>query len=143
MKKSISLFLFLLFAIGSMAVVPPTESEKANETKTEILSKKEIKKQARQEKRMERHQKRMAKIQEWLNNKGLDIDLQDPVEKWMWFWIFSWGAGLILGIIAAASITGGIYSGSFGIAALLGTIGWLCWLAGLAFLVIWLVKKFG
>jgi hypothetical protein len=67
---------------------------------------------------------------------GGGIDLQDPVEKWMWFWIFGWGAGLVLSILASAVTFGTGFSIFWGLASLL-------WLAGSVCLVIWLLKKFG
>ncbi len=75
--------------------------------------------------------KRLAK-----SKAGGNIDLADPVEKWMWFWIFGWGAGLLFYIIAAASVL----TTGFGIFGLLGL---LCTLFGTISLVIWIVKKFG
>ncbi|MBK8967505.1 MAG: hypothetical protein R3D58_05530 [Saprospiraceae bacterium] len=75
--------------------------------------------------------------------KGNRVDFSDPVDKWMWFWIFGWAAGLLLSILAAAVTTGGIYSGSFGFGAVLFTFAWLAWLFGSVCLIVWLVKKFG
>ena len=63
------------------------------------------------------------------------IDFQDPVNKWMWFWIFGWGAGLLLSILGAATL----FSGG----GILWILSYLCWLFGTVSLVIWLVKKFG
>ncbi|MBL7775447.1 MAG: hypothetical protein JNK89_05560 [Saprospiraceae bacterium] len=75
--------------------------------------------------------------------KGNRVDFSDPVNKWMWFWIFGWAAGLVLYILAVAVATGSVYSGSFGFAAILATFSWLAWLFGSVCLIIWLVKKFG
>jgi hypothetical protein len=89
--------------------------------------------------------KKMAKLQKRFGN-GKAIDLQDPVNKWMWFWIFGWGAGLLLFIIGGVVAVGGAASGSgagFGVGAIFSLLGVLCSLFGTVSLVIWLVKKFG
>lgn len=86
---------------------------------------------------------KQARKWKWFGKDGKRVDFSDPVEKWMWYWIFGWAAGLVLYILAVAVATGGVYSGSFGFAAILATLSWLCWLFGSVALIIWLVKKFG
>lgn len=81
-------------------------------------------------------QRREAKATHLFSKSG--IDLQDPVNKWMWFWILGWGAGLVLSIIAAATISTGSI-GSFGLIWGLAT---LAYLFGTISLIVWLVKKF-
>ena len=81
-------------------------------------------------------QKREAKATHLFAKRG--IDLQDPVNKWMWYWIFGWGAGIVLSILATATISTGSV-GSFGVLWLLAS---LCWLFGTVSLIVWLVKKF-
>ena len=92
---------------------------------------KEEKKQIRMERRMERVEKFMSSK---LGQKLLG-GLDDPVDKWFWFWIIGWGAGIVLTIIASAALA----SGTFGVLWLLA---YLAWLAGSVSLIIWLVKKF-
>ena len=88
------------------------------------------------EKKQVRTQKRIALEQKYLAKKMAKkaIDFKDPVNKWLWFGVFGWGAGLVLWIIAA-----GVSSG-FG---LIGVLASLAWLFGTVSFVIWLVKKFG
>lgn len=88
------------------------------------------------EKKQVRTQKRIALVQKYLAKKMAKkaIDFKDPVNKWLWFGVFGWGAGLVLWIIAA-----GVSSG-FG---LIGVLASLAWLFGTVSFVIWLVKKFG
>ncbi len=81
-------------------------------------------------------QRREAKATHILSKSG--IDLQDPVNKWMWFWILGWGAGLVLTIIAAATVASGSV-GSFGLVYGLAS---LAFLFGTISLIVWLVKKF-
>ena len=80
---------------------------------------------------------REAKATHFLSKRG--IDLQDPVNKWMWYWILGWGAGLILSIIATATYT----SGSIGGFGIIWGLASLAYLLGTISLIVWLVKKFG
>ena len=81
-------------------------------------------------------QKRMAKAENFMQKHSFSFD--DPVGKWLVYACIGWGAGIILGVIAAASLTAGTVS-SFGILYLLA---YLCYLAGTVSFVVWLVKKF-
>ena len=82
-------------------------------------------------------QQREAKATHFLSKHG--VDFQDPVNKWMWFWIFGWAAGLVLSIVAGATVATGSV-GSFGLIWLLAS---LAYLFGTISLIVWLVKKFG
>lgn len=95
-------------------------------TKAEV---KEIKKEQRKVERIERIQKKLQKY---------GVDFSDPVNKWMWYWIFAWGAAIVVSILAW-----GVLSSSVGGFGILGLLSSLLWLAGTVSLVIWLVKKFG
>lgn len=90
---------------------------------------KEIKKEQRMEQRIERIQKKLEKY---------GVDFSDPVNKWMWYWIFAWGAAIVVSILAW-----GILSSTVSGFGILGLLSSLLWLAGTVSLVIWLVKKFG
>ena len=112
---------------------------KSSATKIQL---KEMKKLEKQRKSTE---KKMAKFQKFMKSKkgqkmlgGLD----DPIDKYFWYWVIGWGAAIVLSILAAAIATGGAFSGGFGIAWILALIGWLAGLAGTVALVIWLIKKF-
>lgn len=93
------------------------------------------------EKKQVRTQKRIAMVQKYLakNMAKKAIDFKDPVNKWLWFGVFGWGAGLVLWILAAAVTTGGGFLGG----GFLGLLASLAWLFGTVAFVIWLVKKFG
>ena len=101
---------------------------------TAISHQKLTKKELRQQKRMEKRLKKMQK-------KG--IDFSDPVDKWLWFAIFGWGAGIILYVIASILFVGALYTtGGFGIGTLLYYLSYAASLFGSIAFVIWLVKKF-
>ena len=68
--------------------------------------------------------------------------LSDPVDKWFWYWLMGWGAGLLLSIISVAAVTGSIYGGGFTIWWILGILSYLAWLFGTVALIVWLIKKF-
>lgn len=105
------------------------------------LTKDEAKAIQKAEKKQVRTQKRIAVVQKYLakNMAKKAIDFKDPVNKWLWFGVFGWGAGLVLWIIAAAVVTGGGFLGG----GFLGLLASLAWLFGTVAFVIWLVKKFG
>lgn len=75
----------------------------------------------RLEKRLEKKATRLLKK---LSRRAA-IDLNDPVEKWMWFWLLAWGGGLVLSVLG------------------LGWLGWLLFVGGTVCLVIWLVRRSG
>lgn len=148
MKLRTLLLLFTLgmFAQGAMASNAPINTEDRTEgvasmddmATSKTLSKKELRLQKKMLKKQERMEKRMAKLEKFLGKKLAKkaMDFNDPVDKWFWFWILGWAAGLLLSILAAATIVGG----GFGVFWLLAS---LAWLFGTISLVIWLVKKFG
>jgi hypothetical protein len=77
------------------------------------------------------------------------MDFSDPVKKWLWYAVCSWIAGLIIaivgGVITAASVASSVTTGAatgIGIGGILAFLGWLIFLAGSVFFIIWLVKKF-
>lgn len=98
----------------------------------------ELKILRKEEKKMARMERRMERLEKFMNSKlGQKLlgGLSDPVDKWFWFWIIGWGAGIVLSILAAATVTGG----GFGALWLLAS---LAWLAGSIALIVWLVQKF-
>lgn len=133
---TLMVFALLLPATASRASVEVSASASRTEMLKKVAGQKDkIAKTLQGEKQ--------AKKLKWFGKDGKRVNLSDPIERWMWYWIFGWAAGLVLYILAVALATGGIYSGSFGFAAILATLSWLCWLFGSVALIIWLVKKFG
>jgi len=135
---------FYTFLLGALMLCIPTVSVSASVVvspdATEVTVTTKVEKKgisAWLEKKVEKQiTKKIAKMQKrFAKNGGTKVDFQDPVNKWMWFWIFGWAAGLLLSIIGLAAIGGG-----FGVFWLLGS---LFWLFGTVSLIIWLVKKFG
>lgn len=108
---------------------------------THALTKTEAKAIQKAEKKQVRTQKRIAVVQKFLakNMAKKAVDFKDPVNKWLWFGVFGWGAGLVLWIIAASVVSGGGFLGG----GFLGLLASLAWLFGTVAFVIWLVKKFG
>lgn len=151
--KGILLFLSMVFVSMTAWGVPMTEKTASsdNEEKMEIASTsskamtkaeiKQMRKEVRQQKKIERRQRIFEKVIAKKMEKYGTIDFNDPVKKWMWFWIFGWGAGLLLTIIGAAAFTGSVWGGGVGAAGvIISLLGWLAWLFGTVSLVIWLVK---
>ena len=125
-------FTTLLLLLGAFFLVQPSyamiETHNAVSTTTIEKQKNDLKKEFKM-------QKRMAKFEKLFQKAA--VDFKDPVNKWMWFWIFGWGAAIVLSIVGAAAVTG--LSAGFGIWYLLAS---LCGLFGSISLIIWVVKKF-
>jgi len=154
--NSFTLILLFAFSVSSnlFAVVTPTNNDTEAAISTEnlveeaypagvTLTKKQMKKKARMEKALTKFEKRLNKVNAKRALKGkAGIDFSDPVDKWMWFWIFGWAAAIILPIIAAIVVTGTLTGGGFGIGLLLVLLASLAGLFGTISLIIWLIKKF-
>src|SRR5688572_18358736 len=70
-----------------------------------VLTAEEIKVLQKEEKKQVRMERRVARVEKFMNSKwGQKLlgGLDDPVDKWFWFWIIGWGAGIVLTVIAAA-----------------------------------------
>ena len=139
MKQMLLLLLMTVFCLSSMnlqaaaSVATPNATSITTEKKADMPTWK-------------------AKIVEKIASKfAKPIDLHDPVKKWLWYSLISYGSGLILaiigGVIAAAAVASAATSGTiatgFGIGGILAGLGYLLLLAGSVFFIIWLVKKFG
>lgn len=153
--KNIKLLTFLAFVTCLLAVQPASavmvvnnsdavvldEANSAAAVAADKMTKKELRQQKRMLRKQNRMQKRMERLQRFMEKRG--VDFSDPVDKWMWFWIFGWGAGLLLTILApilfvsTGSLTG------LGAAGIIWLLASLAYLFGTVSLVIWLVKKFG
>ena len=131
MKKILFLFANLALVLGVstnlMAVKPVKNAPTQEEVESVELSDKQTKRMQKLEKRLEKRIKKMeAKADK------ADVDFDDPVDKWMWFWIFSWGLALAAGFVSLFAL-----SGLFGfISAAFAVFGFIA-------LVLWLVKRFG
>lgn len=146
MKTQITLSLFAMIAFLLVVAVPGWAIQPVGNTAMAVHA--ASKKEAHMAKQMERAQKRMermmARVERIVARKGTapaqgGIDLQDPVKKWMWFWILGWGGALVLHIISRVVLVG-TYGTGFGIAALLGLLGSLLGLFGTVSLVMWIIK---
>ena len=134
--KFLTLLAFIALLLGTQNVYAVINFNSIEATAIESnKSDKETKKQLKRQKRFE---KRMAKMEKKANKK--DIDFSDPVDKWLWFAIFGWGAGLVLYIIAVA-IGIGSFGAGIGIAAVLALIAWLAFAFGGVSFIVWLIKK--
>lgn len=152
--KSLLIMLGLAFIIqGSMFASP--DAVNLEDHKEGIISledagamhmwtKNEMKEAKKLERAQKRTQKKMAKFQKFMDSKlgqkmmgGMD----DPVDKWFWYWVIGWGAAIVL-IIIGSAITVGTLGAGFGIGSIFFLIGWLAGLFGSVSLIIWLIKKF-
>ena len=131
------LTLFITTNAFSVHRVNPNPTNEDTNTEIEINDKKSAKEANKLKAKEAKLTKKMAKVEKKMAEKGIDLD--DPVNKWMWFWILGWGAGLVLLII------GGIvgFGGGFGLAAVFGLLSGLAWLFGTVSLIVWIVNKFG
>ena len=105
------------FAVKKGAVKAVTETEVSD-----VDAKKAKKFEEKLGKLSAKIEKKFAKKQAKVGDAG--VDFSDPVDKWMWFWIFGWGLAILLGLVG------------------LGTLGWIVGVAGTVALILWLVKKF-
>jgi hypothetical protein len=136
-------FLITTFAYDLSATIPVnTEDIVAGEicmyemVYDKVLTKGEMKILRKEERKLLRTEKRMERFQRLLQSPKIQQrigGLNDPVDRWFWFWIGGWGIGLLLTIL-----TGGMLaSGGIGI------LWFLFFVAGSVSLVVWLLKKFG
>ncbi len=139
-----AIFSFALLSQSTYAIntvknlVPGNGTEQQINTLTSrTLTKSEAKAIAKAEKQQAKAQKRAAMMQKMMakNYAKNGVDFKDPVNKWLWFAVFGWGAGIVLSLLASATVTGG-----FGFFWLLAT---LAYLFGTVSFVLWLIKKFG
>lgn len=128
------------FAINSVEKSLPINGmeKKISMVESKTLTKAEAKAIQKIEKKEARNQKRLGMLQKMMVKKmhKKAVDFKDPVNKWLWFGILGWGAGLLLSIISWSVVT----AGGFGVLWLLAS---LAYLFGTVSFVIWLVKKFG
>lgn len=98
-----------------------TKAELREAMKAEKSALKAEKKQMRMEKRMSKLMKMMEKK---MAKKGSVGGFDDPVDKWLWFSVISFGVAIIFAFV-------------------FWPISWIFWLGGIALLVVWIIKRFG
>jgi hypothetical protein len=93
--------------------------------------------------------KGLGKLVSWVKKKAVKLvqkvadigGIGHPTDKWFWYWIIGWGAGILLtALVPAIAFSGGLSGASLGWLFLL--LGSLAWVFGTVSLVVWLVKKF-
>ena len=148
MKLKFLLFLLALaFMVPSMTIAAPAINTEDHATglvtmdelaSDKVLTVQEMKFLKKEEKKQARMERRIERVEKFMNSKmgqRLLGGLDDPVDKWFWYWIIGWGAAIVFSILAAAIFT----TTGFGI---FGVLSLLFGLAGTISLVIWLVQKF-
>ncbi|MDX2134222.1 MAG: hypothetical protein SFV52_05535 [Saprospiraceae bacterium] len=108
------------------ALVAPAALSASTEVDAKTARKEVVKKTALNLKSLQKDLNFTARVKKKMS-ADTPIDFQTEPDRWMWFWIFSWGIAAILSII--------FYSSAFWLPSLF-------WLAGTVFLIIWLVQKF-
>jgi hypothetical protein len=92
---------------------------------------------------LKRNEKRLDRFEHFfsvLNKKSTGKDskhsagiFSDPVNRWFWLWVITWGLGIFLLVVSSGGIAG----------AGIGLIWFLAFGLGSVALILWLVKKFG
>jgi hypothetical protein len=103
-----------------------------------VLTAEEIKVLRKEEKKQVRMERRVERLEKFMGTKlGQKLlgGLSDPVDKFFWYWVIGWGAGIVFSILAGATLLSGGFS-------ILWLLAYLAYLAGSVALIIWLVKKF-
>lgn len=139
--KFLTLLSALVFFVAvqnasAVVYVQPTQEAAVEATEMDKATTKELKRQARLEKRMAKFEKKLAK-------KGMtmeDVDFSDPVQKWLWFALFGWGAGVVLSILAYVFVFSLTTTG-FGLAGIFWLLASLCYAFGSISFIVWLIKK--
>jgi len=142
--NSLLILISLALLLPSMSMAAPSVNTEDNPAglvamdemvANKALTAQELKTLQKEEKNQVRMEHRMARVQKFMNSKmGQKLlgGLDDPIDKWFWFWVIGWGAGIVISIIAGAA-------GGF---TLLWALASLAYLAGSISLILWLVKKF-
>lgn len=145
--KSLLFLLALAFMMPSISIAAPAINTEDRTTGLvtmdelaveKVLTAQEMKFLQKEEKKQAKLERRIARVEKFMNSKmgqRLLGGLDDPVDKWFWYWIIGWGAAIVFSILAAAILT----TTSFGI---FGVLSLLFGLFGTISLVVWLVQKF-
>ncbi len=140
----LSIFTFLLFLPSFLIASPIINTEDHPSAVIEMKemvpdhhpSRLELKELKKGEQHLIRIENRIVRMNKMLGSERFKNSLggiNDPVDRWFWIWIITWGFGLLLTVIFGGSLTG----------ATLGIVWLLAFAIGSVSLVIWLVKKFG
>jgi hypothetical protein len=144
-RKSIPpVFTFLLFTqswlFASTVINTEDHPSGLNEMSEMVpdhrLSQKEIKDLKGYEQRLQRIENRLGRFNKVLasgKSKSSIGSISDPVDKWFWIWVISWGVGILLTVLFGGALAG----------VAIGIIWFLAFGLGSVALVLWLVKKFG
>ncbi len=127
------IFTLLVLFVGSFLFMQPVLQAATHSGISTTMSTEQMK----ANKKAFQMQKREAKATHFFAKRG--IDFQDPVDKWLWYAIFGWAAGIVLYIIAAATVTAGSVAGT----GILAILGYLLFLFGGISFIVWLIKKLG
>jgi hypothetical protein len=100
------------------------------------------------EKNTYKAEKRLAWATRTLNKKAAKTTdknklggFSDPTDRWVWYAIIAGGAAILFWIIAAA-VRGRFYTG-FGFSGFLYALGAICFVAGVAAIIYWLILRNG
>jgi hypothetical protein len=99
------------------------------------LTKEEIRSLEKEEQKLLRTERRIDKFQKFMVSKRgqkLLDGMNDPVDRWFWYWVLGWGTGIMLTILAGGAFTTGA----------IGILWFGLFVGGSISLVVWLVKRF-
>jgi hypothetical protein len=99
------------------------------------LTKDEIRSLEKDEQKLLRNERRIEKFQKFMASKRgqkLIDGMNDPVDRWFWYWVLGWGIGIFLTILAGGAFTTGA----------IGILWFGLFVGGSISLVVWLVKRF-
>jgi len=131
--KTVFLILCTVFVVQGAFAVNSAPTVKGEGEPVTLTTKKMDKKILKQEKKAFKQQKKIERRAKVFNiiasspaaKKALG-GLNDPVDKFFWYWVIGWGASIVLG-----AIPGGFL------------VAWIPFLAGAVFGILWIIKKFG
>lgn len=100
------------------------------------LSKKELKKQKKEERLLHRVESLMSRFEKAIHAKMQKKSINgisDPIDRWLYIWGISWGAGILITLFAGGAVA----------ATGIGILWLLAFSVGAVSLILWLIKKFG
>jgi hypothetical protein len=131
--KSILLILCTVFVVQGAFAVNSAPTVKGKGEPVSITDVKVDKQVLKMEKKAIKHQKKLqrrAKVFNMIASSPIAAKalggLNDPVDKFFWYWVIGWGASIVLGAIPGGWL-----------------VAWIPFLAGAAFGILWIIKKYG